>query len=56
MLKTPAPKSFYRRILPTPPAVAFTSKDGRRLFQEGLANGYMESYFKLAEQFRTQDE
>ena len=48
--------SFYRRPLPTPPATAFSSEDGRRLFREALGEGSMEGYFLLAEQFRTQDE
>ena len=48
--------SFYRRPLPTPPATAFSSADGRRLFREALSKGWMEGYFLLAEQFRTQDE
>ena len=29
---------------------------GKKLFSESLSQGYMECYFKLAEQFRTQDE
>jgi len=48
--------SFYRRSLPSPPAVAFSSKKGREVFREALREGGMECYFPLAEQFRTQDE
>lgn len=33
-----------------------SSADGRRLFREALIEGNMESYFRLAEQFRTQDD
>ena len=29
---------------------------GKKVFSESLSQGYMECYFKLAEQFRTQDE
>lgn len=47
--------SFYKRPLP-PPATAFSSAEGRRIFREALCNGSMEGYFLLAEQFRTQDE
>eukprot|EP01083_Nonionella_stella_P064048 166594_1 len=49
-------RSFYRRQLPSPPAVAFSSDAGRRMFGEALRSGSMEGYFALAEQFRTQDE
>jgi len=48
--------SFYRRSLPSPPAVAFASREGRAVFQEALLAGDMETYFPLAEQFRTQNE
>jgi len=48
--------SFYRRSLPSPPAVAFSSKKGREVFREALEEGGMECYFPLAEQFRTQNE
>lgn len=33
-----------------------SSTDGRRLFQEALQEGGMESYFPLSEQFKTQDD
>eukprot|EP01083_Nonionella_stella_P293159 996949_1 len=55
-IKKQTKKTFYRRQLPCPPAIPFTSKEGRQLFRESLADGYMEGYFVLAEQFRTQDE
>ncbi|VEL26890.1 unnamed protein product [Protopolystoma xenopodis] len=44
---------FYRRRLP-PFCVSFASSDGKRLFREALEDGYMESYFGLASQLRTQ--
>jgi len=46
---------FYQRSLPSA-QVPFSSLQGRRLFQEALLGGTLESYFFLAEQFRTQDE
>jgi glutathione gamma-glutamylcysteinyltransferase len=46
---------FYRRPLP-PPLVAFASDEGRALFREALAQGDLEGYFALAEQFHTQSE
>ncbi|MEO7330493.1 MAG: phytochelatin synthase family protein [Minicystis sp.] len=48
-------QSFYRRPLPSP-LVAFSSTEGRALFREALAEGTMEGYFPLAEQFHTQAE
>eukprot|EP00004_Rigifila_ramosa_P025507 TRINITY_DN7642_c0_g1_i1.p1 TRINITY_DN7642_c0_g1~~TRINITY_DN7642_c0_g1_i1.p1 ORF type:complete len:291 (-),score=45.51 TRINITY_DN7642_c0_g1_i1:10-882(-) len=51
----PAPQSFYRRSLPSF-LVAFSSKRGRKLFQEALLDGHMGVYFRLAEQFQTQSE
>lgn len=47
--------SFYRRTLPSP-CIAFSSPEGRELFREALADGTMEGYFPLAEQFHTQAE
>lgn len=49
-------KTFYKRKLPTPPAVAFSSAEGRSMFQEALAAGHMTGFFKLIEQYSTQDE
>jgi len=48
-------ESFYRRTLPSP-CIAFSSPEGRQLFGEALADGTMEGYFPLAEQFHTQAE
>lgn len=45
--------SFYRRPLP-PPLVSFASDEGRALFRESLAEGNLEGWFSLAEQFHTQ--
>ncbi len=50
-----ADRTFYRRPLP-PPAIAFASPEGRRVFREALAEGTMEGWFPLAEQFHTQAE
>eukprot|EP00201_Polytomella_parva_P011099 CAMPEP_0175056668 /NCGR_PEP_ID=MMETSP0052_2-20121109/10810_1 /TAXON_ID=51329 ORGANISM="Polytomella parva, Strain SAG 63-3" /NCGR_SAMPLE_ID=MMETSP0052_2 /ASSEMBLY_ACC=CAM_ASM_000194 /LENGTH=108 /DNA_ID=CAMNT_0016321743 /DNA_START=1051 /DNA_END=1373 /DNA_ORIENTATION=- len=49
-------KTFYKRKLPTPPAVEFSSPEGRQIFQEAIAEGHMVGFFKLMEQFNTQDE
>ena len=48
-------EGFYRRPLP-PGLISFSSPEGRQLFTEALALGYMEGYFALAEQFHTQSE
>jgi len=48
-------KSFYKRPLPEG-CIAFSSKEGRTLFREALAQGSMEGFFSLAEQFHTQAE
>lgn len=45
----------YKRPLPDT-AIAFASKEGRRLFAKALAAGGMAGYFPLAEQFHTQAE
>lgn len=45
--------TFHRREL-KPPAIGFSSPEGRAIFMEALALGHMESYFHLAEQFTTQ--
>lgn len=45
--------SFYRRPLP-PTLVPFASDEGRALFREALAEGHLEGWFALAEQFHTQ--
>lgn len=49
-------KSFFRRSLPCPPATDFASTQGKKLFQESLLEGYMEGFFSLMSQFRTQDQ
>ncbi|KAG6515981.1 glutathione gamma-glutamylcysteinyltransferase 1-like isoform X1 [Zingiber officinale] len=48
--------SFYRRVLPSPPAIEFPSPEGKRLFCEALQNGTMEGFFKLISHFQTQSE
>jgi glutathione gamma-glutamylcysteinyltransferase len=44
---------FYRRPLPAE-HIPVSSSEGRGLFREALADGHMERYFPLAEQFHTQ--
>lgn len=46
-------QGFYRRPLP-PALVPFASPEGRGLFREALAEGNLEGWFALAEQFHTQ--
>ncbi|XP_048765526.2 glutathione gamma-glutamylcysteinyltransferase-like isoform X1 [Ostrea edulis] len=46
---------FYRRVLPQS-CISFYSQEGKKIFHEALESGHMECYFKLAAQFRTQDE
>ena len=46
---------IYRRPLPAG-CIAFNSAEGRRRFSRALAAGTLEPYFRLSEQFRTQDE
>ncbi|KAI3448796.1 hypothetical protein Pfo_005461 [Paulownia fortunei] len=47
---------FYRRVLPSPPAIEFSSPEGKKLFAEALHNGNMEGFFKLISHFQTQSE
>ncbi len=46
---------FYRRPLP-PALISFASETGRQIFREALAEGNMEGYFAIAEQYHTQAE
>uniref|UniRef100_A0A914WDW1 glutathione gamma-glutamylcysteinyltransferase n=1 Tax=Plectus sambesii TaxID=2011161 RepID=A0A914WDW1_9BILA len=48
-------KQFYRRQLPST-CVDFSSELGKALFTSSLLKGHANIYFKLAAQFRTQDE
>jgi glutathione gamma-glutamylcysteinyltransferase len=48
-------RTFYKREL-VPPAVAFSSEEGQAIFRDALAAGTMQGFFRLIEQFRTQDE
>ena len=50
-----ATPSFYKREL-LEPAIAFSTPRGREIFQDALALGFLEGFFPLIEQFRTQDE
>ncbi|KAH7517406.1 glutathione gamma-glutamylcysteinyltransferase 3 [Ziziphus jujuba] len=47
---------FYRRVLPSPPAIEFASPEGKCLFTEALADGTMEGFFKLISYYQTQSE
>ncbi|XP_038876178.1 glutathione gamma-glutamylcysteinyltransferase 3-like [Benincasa hispida] len=47
---------FYRRVLPSPPAIDFASSDGKRLFTEALGDGTMDGFFKLISYYQTQSE
>lgn len=55
-------KNIYIGFSNIAPSTAFAKKcfcssvAGRELFREALIEGNMESYFRLAEQFRTQDD
>lgn len=48
-------RHYYRRPLPEC-CISFHSDEGKKIFTEALLDGYMEAYFGLAAQFRTQDE
>ncbi|XP_046360821.2 glutathione gamma-glutamylcysteinyltransferase 2-like [Haliotis rufescens] len=51
----PPMKHFYRKVLPQS-CISFSSEDGKKFFKAAILEGNMECYFKLAAQFRTQDE
>ncbi|XP_025099563.1 glutathione gamma-glutamylcysteinyltransferase 3-like isoform X2 [Pomacea canaliculata] len=53
--KLSAAEQFYRRPLPET-CISFASEEGKKIFMEALSSGYMNCYFRLASQFRTQDE
>ncbi|XP_076466788.1 uncharacterized protein LOC143298018 isoform X2 [Babylonia areolata] len=46
---------LYRRPLPDS-CIAFASDEGKAIFREALGTGHLNCYFRLASQFRTQDE
>ncbi|KAG2486764.1 hypothetical protein HYH03_014563 [Edaphochlamys debaryana] len=48
-------RSYYKREL-APSAIPFSSAEGRQIFSEALAMGTMVGFFKLIEQFTTQEE
>ena len=48
-------ETIYRRQL-RPPAVEFSSPEGRRLFAEALAEQGLDGYFPLSEQYHTQSD
>jgi hypothetical protein len=39
-------RGFYRRPLPSPPAIPFASTEGKQMFKEALELGGMEGYFR----------
>ncbi|KAK6170158.1 hypothetical protein SNE40_018622 [Patella caerulea] len=47
--------NFYRKPLPET-CISFSSNEGKTLFKEALSSGHLACYFKLAAQFRTQDD
>nr|XP_043609971.1 glutathione gamma-glutamylcysteinyltransferase 1-like isoform X2 [Erigeron canadensis] len=47
---------LYRRVLPSPPAIDFSSSHGKQLFMEAIDGGTMEGFFKLISYFQTQSE
>ncbi|XP_062080095.1 glutathione gamma-glutamylcysteinyltransferase 3-like [Humulus lupulus] len=47
---------LYRRVLPSPPAIEFSSPEGKTLFAEALGDGTMEGFFKLISYYQTQSE
>ncbi len=54
--QSPAPvKQYYRRQLPET-CISFCSTEGQEIFKEAITTGHMNCYFRLAAQFRTQDE
>eukprot|EP01103_Thecamoeba_quadrilineata_P005044 TRINITY_DN1489_c0_g1_i4.p1 TRINITY_DN1489_c0_g1~~TRINITY_DN1489_c0_g1_i4.p1 ORF type:complete len:174 (+),score=24.97 TRINITY_DN1489_c0_g1_i4:39-524(+) len=48
-------KSFYQRPLPDH-LISFSSSEGKFLFRQALEAGHMEAFFRLSEQFSTQQE
>jgi glutathione gamma-glutamylcysteinyltransferase len=49
-------RTFYKRHLPSPPAVSFASPGGQEIFEDAMRNSMLAGFFSLIEQFRTQDE
>lgn len=47
--------SFHMRAL-NPPSIAFSSPEGRHLFEQSMREGHLEVYFILAEKFTTQSD
>ena len=45
-------RGFYRRPLPSPPAIPFASAEGKQMFKEALELGGMEGYFRASMQPR----
>nr|VDD24972.1 unnamed protein product [Brassica oleracea] len=51
-----ATAGLYRRSLPSPPAIDFSSAEGKKIFSEALQKGTMEGFFRLISYFQTQSE
>jgi glutathione gamma-glutamylcysteinyltransferase len=51
-----APPSFYQRALPAETCVAFSSREGKRIFASAMRHGGLKSFFALIQQFHTQSE
>ncbi|QHN99665.1 hypothetical protein HN51_034799 [Arachis hypogaea] len=47
---------FYKRLLPSPPAIDFISNHGKKLFLEAYQNGTMQGFNSLISHFQTQTE
>ena len=54
--KASAPVAGHHRLPLPPPAVAFSSAQGKSLFRKALLDGAAEGYYRLAENFHTQSE
>ncbi|WZZ13837.1 hypothetical protein YC2023_106926 [Brassica napus] len=48
--------TLYRRSLTSPPAIDFSSADGKNIFKEAVQKGTMEGYFSLISYFQTLSE
>ncbi|KAH0939217.1 hypothetical protein HID58_006678 [Brassica napus] len=51
-----ATAGLYRRSLPSPPAIDFSSAEGKKIFSEALQKGTTEGFFRLISYFQTQSE
>jgi glutathione gamma-glutamylcysteinyltransferase len=51
-----SPPSFYQRELPADTCVAFSSRQGKRIFASAMQHGGLKCFFALIQQFHTQSE